>query len=108
MPKRILFLVVFLCFSVVLSAGSVEEEGILVQATGRVRLVGSDVLSEVVISAEDKQWYVAGEDMQKLKDLQQRTITVEGEETVKELRWANGRLAGRRRYLSNIRILNVE
>jgi len=87
-----------------------NEQSRQVQVTGRVRLVGSGTLPEVVIQGEGKQWYIAGggEDMQKLNALQQRIVTVEGEETIRELRWANGRSAGMRRYLSKISVIQVE
>jgi hypothetical protein len=85
-----------------------QEKGEVVQAPGRVRLVGSGFSPELVISGEGKQWYVAKEDMQKLNHLQHQTVTVEGEETIRELRWANGRPAGKRRYLRNIKIINAE
>jgi len=83
-------------------------EGKRVQATGRVRLVGSGPVSELVITGEGKQWYIAKEEMQKLNAFQQQTVTVEGEETIRELRWANGRPAGKRRYLHNIKLMTPE
>jgi len=84
------------------------EKSHRVKATGRVRLVGSGALPELVLSQEGKQWYIAKEDMHKLNALQQQTVTLEGEESIRELRWANGRLAGKRRYLHNIQILTTE
>jgi hypothetical protein len=81
------------------------EKGKVVKAHGKVRLVGSGAMPELVIRGKNKQWYVAKEDMQKLKHLQQQTVTVEGEETTQELKWANGRSAGKRRYLHNINII---
>jgi hypothetical protein len=88
--------------------GAAQEKGEVVQAIGRVRLVGSGFSPELVISGEGKQWYVAKEDMQKLNHLQHQTVTVEGEETIQEMRWANGRPAGKRRHLRNIKIISVE
>ena len=79
-----------------------------VQATGLVRLVGSGTFPEMVIRGEGKQWYLAKEEMHKLQELQHRTVTVEAEETVQELKWANGRSAGKRRYLHNIKLIRVE
>jgi hypothetical protein len=46
--------------------------------------------------------------MDKLHDLQYRTVTVEGEETVRELKFGNGLSAGIRRDLKNIRIISVD
>jgi len=84
------------------------EESKWVQATGRVRLVGSGAFSELVITQENKQWYIAKEEIDQLNALQQQTVTLEGEETIRELKWANGRPAGMRRYLHNIKIIHVE
>ncbi|MCL2442329.1 MAG: hypothetical protein FWD13_02555 [Treponema sp.] len=79
----------------------------IVRVTGIVRLVGSEPLYELVISGTEKEWYVARNEMYKLHDLQHRTVTVAGEETVIELRFANGRPAGTRRELRNIVILEI-
>jgi len=86
----------------------VVEEAVVVQVTGTVRLVGSANFPQIVISGSGSQWYVAREEMDKLHDLQQRVVTVEAEETVRELTFANGRSAGIRRELRNIRIINIE
>ena len=113
MTKRIILWLLFIGLAsaavlpvVALAAG--KENGVLVQVTGRVRLIGNDARPELVISLEDKQWYIAREDMHKLKNLQQRIVTVEGKEIVKELKFANGRSAGTRRILSDIKIIAVE
>ena len=84
------------------------DEKKLVQVSGRVRLVGSMPFSELVISGEDGEWYIAKEDESKLKDLQQRTVAVEGEETVIALVFANGMSAGQRRTLTNIKIISIK
>ena len=83
-------------------------ETTFVQVTGRVRLVGSSSMSSLVITGPDREWYVAREDQPKLKDLQHRTVTVEGDETVRELRFASGMSAGEHRTLKNIRIISIE
>jgi hypothetical protein len=80
----------------------------MVRVTGRVRLVGSSPMAEIVITGAQNEWYVERNDEHKLKDLQHRTVTVEGEETVMELRFANGMSAGQRRMLRNIRIISIE
>jgi hypothetical protein len=46
--------------------------------------------------------------MPKLHDFQHQVVTVEGEETVVELRFANGLSAGIRRTLRNIRVISVK
>ena len=115
---RFILLPLFLCIAALLSAGgkkevknAPEEKNVpaqsIVQVTGRVRLVGNDPFPELVITAQDREWYIDKEDVQKLKDLQQRTVTVEGTETVKTITYASGRSAGERRTLKNIRIISV-
>jgi len=111
--KRIFCLsLMLLCLAALLfaqSSGQESEEAVVVRVTvtGTVRLVGTGTFPEVVISGEH-QWYAAREDMNKLRDLQHRTVTVEAEETVKEMTFANGRPAGIRRELRNITIVNTE
>jgi len=85
-----------------------EMVSTLVQATGLVRLVGSGLFPETVITGPDREWYVSSEDENLLKELQHRTVTVEGYETVVELIFANGRSAGLRRTLKDIKIIGVE
>jgi len=89
-----------------------EETGAViatfVQVTGRVRLVGSGPMTEIVITGPDKEWYVSREEDRLLRELQHRTVTIEGYESVFELRFANGFYAGQRRTLKDIKILNVE
>jgi hypothetical protein len=79
----------------------------IIQVTGIVRLVGNDNFPEIIISDSENSWVIAKGEMGKLHDLQHRTVTVEGEETVTELRFANGLPAGLRRELRNIRIIAV-
>ncbi|MCL2154738.1 MAG: hypothetical protein FWH53_03635 [Leptospirales bacterium] len=109
MAKRIILWLLFICLASVevLPAGKDGNEKL--QVTGRVRLVGSDVRPELVISAEGGlQWYIANEDKQKLMNLQQRIVTVEGKETIKEMKFANGRSAGKRHILSDIKVITVK
>lgn len=92
-------------------AAAQEEKASQVQVarvSGRVRLVGGEPFTELVISGPDGEWYIDKDDEQKLKDLQQRTVTVEGVETVTTLTFANGRPAGERRTLKNVRIISVQ
>ena len=85
-----------------------RERSDIVRVTGTVRLVGNGSFSEVVITGQDGQWYIAKEDERKLTDLQYRTVTVEGAETVEELTFVNGRSAGKRRILSRIKIIAID
>jgi hypothetical protein len=82
-------------------------EAVLVQVTGIVRLVGSGPMTEIVITGLDKEWYVSREEDRLLRDLQYQTVTVEGYESVFELRFANGLYAGQRRTLKDIKIIAV-
>ena len=95
------------------TVNEVEEEETdaaitFVQVTGIVRLIGGGPIPEIVITGSDREWYVSREDDDLLKELQHRTVTVEGYESVYELRFANGFYAGQRRTLKDIKILNVE
>jgi len=116
MNKSFLFISLFVLSSVMLFAlGSKEKETPkeetplnVVQITGVVRLVGTAHFPEIVISHDDKDWFVVKAEAGKLHDLQQQVVTVEAEETVTELQFANGMSAGMRRELRNIRIISVE
>jgi len=85
-----------------------EAEIELIQVTGRVRLVGSSPFGQIVITGEEKEWYLSREDAGKLHNLQHRTVTVEGEEIIRELNFANGRPAGKIRELRNITIISIQ
>jgi hypothetical protein len=116
MNRNFFIAMLFLCLAVSLSAfGSKEKDTgkdtpavTVVQVTGIVRLVGTGNFPELLIDNSQMLWYIAREEMDKLHDLQHRTVTVEGEETVRELKFGNGLSAGTRRDLKNIRILSVD
>jgi len=113
MNNRRCFLAFFLfCIAALLHAqGNNEQERervVVVRVTGTVRLVGNANFPQIVISGSEMSWYVVRNEINKLYDLQHRTVTLEAEETVRELRLANGRSAGILRELRNIRIINIE
>jgi len=109
MNRRCFLFGIFLLCSALLSAGGGKEKAApVVQVTGVVRLVGSSLFSELVITGSEKEWYVSKEDRDKLHDLQHRTVIIEGVETVTELKFANGFPAGQRRELRNIKIIEVQ
>jgi hypothetical protein len=113
MNKRACFLALFLLCTPLLthSLGGKENDkakNIIIQATGTVRLVGTSLFPEIVITGSEKEWYVEKEEMPKLQNLQHRKVTVEGEETVVELRFAGGLPAGTRRTLRKIKIISIE
>jgi hypothetical protein len=80
----------------------------VVQVTGVVRLVGTSLFSDIVITDSEGEWYVDKDDEAKLHDLQHQTVTVEGVETIREMKFANGMSAGKRRELKKIKIISVE
>jgi len=86
--------------------GENKSEVNIVLAQGVVRLVGSALFSELVISG-DHEWYIANEDREKLHDLQQRTVTVEGEETIIEQKFLHDLPSVFRRELRNIKIISI-
>ena len=108
MTRYLSLSLLFLCFSTVLSALGSKEKVNVVEVTGIIRLVGSSPFSELVITGPDKEWYVAKEDEHKLKDLQHKTVTVRGDETVVSLTFANGYPAGEKRTLKKIEIIAAE
>ena len=105
---RFLLLLLLSCLAAALPAGGGKEKEPVVQVTGRVRLVGTGPLPELVIRGQDHEWYIDREDRQKLMELQHRTVTVEGNESVRSLKLANGMSAGERHTLKNIKIILVE
>ncbi|MCL2231118.1 MAG: hypothetical protein FWC01_08475 [Treponema sp.] len=111
MSKKFLLVLFFILSVFAFASGNRERQPeqtvTVVRVTGIVRLVGSDIFPEIVISGEHN-WYIARNEMRKLHDFQHRTVTVEGEETITELTFAGGMPAGRRRDLKNIRIISVE
>ena len=118
-------LVLFFCLAAALPAGGKKEEksantqeektmavqeekGVPVQVSGRVRLVGNEPFRSLVITGQEKEWYIDREEEHILKNLQHKTVTVEGDEIVKEFTFPNGRLSGERRTLRNIKVIAVE
>jgi hypothetical protein len=107
--KKFFFLTGFflLCITALYGGGK-KEKDVVVQITGTVRLVGSSLFPELVITGSDYEWYVAEDEINKLKDLQHRTVTVEGIETVIDLKFASGLPAGKRRELKKIKIISIQ
>jgi hypothetical protein len=59
-------LLLFLCLTAALPAGGKKEKVLVVQVTGRVRLVGSAPMPELVITGPDKSWYINMKNANKL------------------------------------------
>jgi hypothetical protein len=91
-----------------LSAFGKKEKEPVIQVTGVVRLVGTELFQDIVITGPENEWYVDIDDMDKLHDLQHRTVTVEGVETVRELKSASGLFTIMRRELKKIKVISVE
>jgi uncharacterized protein YfeS len=107
----------FLCLAASLPAFGAKDKNAgkaaapavtVIRVTGVVRLVGSANFPELLIDNSQTSWYIARDEADKLRDLQHRTVTVEGEETVTEMKFGNGLPAGTRRDLKNIRIISVD
>ena len=107
--NRYLCVLFLLCIATLLSAwGSREKEKAnVVRVTGVVRLVGTGLFPELVITGPEMEWHITPDEEKKLHDLQHRTVTVEGVETVTELFFANGLSAGTHRELKNIKIIEI-
>jgi len=113
MSRACFFGLFFLCVTMLMPAlGGKEKDTVknnIVKVSGTVRLVGTSLFPEIVITGyDDKEWYVEKNEISKLNDLQHRVVTVEGEETIAELQFANGLSAGVRRTLRNIKIISIE
>ncbi|WP_198429943.1 hypothetical protein [Treponema primitia] len=78
-----------------------------VRVTGQVRLIGSGPGMELVITGTDREWRIDKEDRDTLWDLQQRTVTVEGQESSREMTFANGTPAGTWYFLRQIKIIET-
>jgi hypothetical protein len=86
------------------ATGNGEIQDSQVRVSGRVRLVGSGLFPQLVISAEGREWYIDKEEESKLLEFQQQFVTVEGRESYTDLTFANGSPAGRRYILKDIRL----
>jgi len=106
--RQICFCVLFFLCGIVLFAAGDKENTETIKVTGIVRLTGTGNFPQIVITTAEKEWYVAKEDADKLSNLQHRKVTVEGEGTERELKFANGRSAGIRYELRNIKIISVD
>jgi hypothetical protein len=109
MTNKIFFvaIILFLAAAFLGALGSSDSESQTVQVSGRVRMVGNSPDNTLVITGENREWYVAEKDQKKLMQLQQQIVTVTGTEFFKDLTFANGMSAGRRYYLKNIKVLKA-
>jgi hypothetical protein len=100
----------FLCAPLLQAGGAGEgrEQPPIVRVTGVARLVGSGPGAELLLSTEDREWHIDEKDQDKLRKLQQQTVTVEGEASSQERIFADGRSAGEWFYLRNIKIIDPD
>ena len=111
----ILFLLLFAAGNL-LPLGKKEEkqaktqysEAQKVEASGKVRLVGNSPMTSLVISGEDREWYVEPAEKEKLMHLQQQNVTVTANEYYEDRVFANGTSAGRFYFLKDIIVINPQ
>ncbi len=107
--KRMFFsgLLLF-CIIMALPALGDKEKVPLVKVTGVVELVGNEPFTDLLITNSEHSYYIASDEKGKLYNLQHRTVTVKGEHIAREGRFANGRSAGIRHTLKNIKIISIK
>jgi len=111
MNKRAAVLLLFVLLYAVgntFALGGKEENAVKsqnVEVSGKVRMVGSSPMTSLVISGEDREWYVEREETKKLMEFQQQLVTVKAQEYYYDRVFANGAPAGRQYYLKNIVII---
>ena len=108
MKIRFFLILILACAAVLYARGSTEApEAALrtVQASGMVRMVGSAPLTSLVISGDEREWYIEREEQHKLQPFQQQRVTVKAREYYRDLAFANGSPAGRQYYLKDIKVI---
>lgn len=86
--------------------GAPVSGGDWVELEGRLRLVGSEPFTELVLTGADGQdWYLEGPARRALQVYEQRSVRVRGKVELREMLLANGRSLGLRRVLSEITLL---
>ena len=77
-----------------------------VEVSGRVRLVGNSPMTSLVITGEDREWYVESAEKEKLMRLQQQNVTVTANEYYEDRVFANGTSDGRYYFLKDITVID--
>jgi hypothetical protein len=100
--------VLLLCTALnVYAMGKKEPGQVKVTVSGTVRMVGSSPMTSLVITGENREWYIEQAEERKLAHLQQQTVTVSGTEYYADYTFANGVSAGRRYFLKNITVIRT-
>jgi hypothetical protein len=73
------------------------------RVSGKVRLVGNGLRPEVVISADDGEWYITRNEQNRFLKLQQQWVSVEGKADFWKMILADGTYLETRRILRDIR-----
>ena len=110
MKKAVVAALSLVVLCVALSAlGRGEKDGVKlekVEVNGRVRLVGNSPMTSLVITGENREWFIEPEEQNKLMHLQQQTVTVRAKEYFQDRFFANGSPAGRYYYLRDITVIS--
>jgi hypothetical protein len=77
-----------------------------VEVSGTVRMVGSVPMTSLVITGDNREWYIDAGEQEKFINLQHQTVTVRASEYYRDMVFANGRPAGRFYYLKNIVLIS--
>ena len=109
MKKIAAVLLLFVLCGALGALGRGEQDGTRarrVEVSGTVRLVGSMPLPSLVITGEEREWYIDDNEKDKLMHLQHQMVTVRAKEHYSDLVFGNGMSAGRRYFLKDITVIS--
>jgi len=86
-------------------AGQNVEQPMEVEVTGRVRLVGTSRFPSLVITGEERDWFIDDGEREKLMGLQQQLVRVRARKYAYEVFFANGLFSHRHYVLRNVVIV---
>lgn len=73
---------------------------------GRIRLIGNEPFSQLILTDDaGKDWYVSDDDRPRLRNLEQRRVSLTAEVEIKPMILANGKHMEDRRILKNIELV---
>jgi hypothetical protein len=106
-PAVILPLVIVLCIAgTAFALGKGDAKPRKVEVSGTVRMVGNSPMNSLIISGENRDWFIALKDEKKLMPFQQQIVTVKAQEYYFDRNYANGDFAGRQYFLKKIVIIS--